>query len=97
MRAREHGADQRATPQGAALNPMAKIPFTDLDVGACFAFARNAKTATRRKVSETHTIMLPNGRKPMRVLDTEATVVHPMACPTSNLGRRRKRRSKASR
>jgi hypothetical protein len=72
-----------------------KTPFEDLPVGACFAFAPDAKQATRRKVDERHTVVIPGGKRPLIIDDVE-TRVHAMACPVS-FGRRRRRRTNKKR
>jgi hypothetical protein len=70
---------------------MARRPaFGDLPVGACFAFDVGAKHATRRKVDARSTIVLPDGKRPLRVDDID-TPVSAMACPTS-FGRRKRRK-----
>ena len=68
-----------------------RIEFAELPVGACFAYDAGSKYATRRKIDERHTIVIPGSKKPFRVDDIE-TRVFTKACPVS-FGRRRKRRT----
>lgn len=68
---------------------MGRVPFEDLPVGACFAFEASAKQATRRKVDERRTIIIPGGKRPL-IMDDLETRVRAMACPVS-FGRRRRR------
>lgn len=67
-----------------------RIEFAELPIGACFAYDAGSTKATRRKVDERHTIVIPGSKKPFRVDDVE-TRVYTKACPV-NFGRRRKRR-----
>ena len=67
-----------------------RTAFEDLPVGACFAFNPDAPRATRRKIDERRTIVLPGGKRPLRVDDVDIAV-SAMACPVG-FGRRRKRR-----
>jgi hypothetical protein len=67
-----------------------RVEFADLPVGSCFAYDASSKHATRRKVDERHTVVIPGSKKPFRVDDVE-TRVFTKACPV-NFGRRRKRR-----
>jgi len=64
-----------------------RFTFRELPDGACFAFDPTAKHATRRKVDERHTIVIPGGKRPL-VVDNAGMHVHLMTCPTS-FGRRR--------
>ena len=68
-----------------------RLTFEDLPPGACFAYDPSARAATRRKVDERHTVVLPGGRRAFRVDDVEFHVV-PKPCPTG-LGRRHSRRN----
>lgn len=72
-----------------------RVTFEDLAVGACFAFDAGSKQPTRRKVDERSTIVIPGGKRPLRVDDVEMRV-HEKACPI-NFGRRRRRTHKRSR
>lgn len=69
---------------------MSKLAFEKLPVGACFAFDASSRQATRRKVDASHTVIIPGGKRPLRVDDVD-TRVYTKACPVS-FGRRRKRR-----
>lgn len=67
-----------------------RIEFAELPVGACFAYDASSAKATRRKVDDRHTVVIPGSKKSFRVDDVE-TRVFTKACPV-NFGRRRKRR-----
>jgi hypothetical protein len=74
---------------------MARVAFEDLPVGSCFAYEADTRQATRRKVDERRTIVIPGGKRPFHVDDVE-TRVHLKPCPVS-FGRRRRRKNKRSR
>jgi len=74
---------------------MPRFTFEELPVGACFAFDPSSKHATRRKVDERRTMVIPGGKRPFLVDDVE-TRVHLKNCPVS-FGRRKRRRNKRSR
>lgn len=75
-----------------------KTTFERLPVGACFAYEAATKHATRRKVDESHTMLVPStaSKRTYRVDDVEARVFE-KACPVSFGRRRKRRRTKRSR
>jgi hypothetical protein len=74
---------------------MPRFTFDELPVGACFAFDPTSKHATRRKVDARSSIIIPGGKRPLRVEDID-TRVHLKTCPMP-FGRRRRRKNKRSR
>ena len=65
--------------------------FDELPVGACFAFEKKTKHATRKKVDRQNAIMLPKSR-PYKLDDLD-TPVFPKPCAVT-FGRRRKTRKR---
>lgn len=58
--------------------------FERLSVGQCFAYSPTAKAPTRKKVDRSRALMVPGGKRPLRVEDVDVSV-NPLEC--SSLGR----------